>query len=160
MALFLGGFMLHRVVFVARAVCCAVLLLCGLAACQPAQPKQEGEAVELTQGLWALVSLRQQPAKVYDDQPEVHLVFIQEEAGLRIAGSDGCNRLIGMAQLKGANIDFGQMGTTMMACPKGQEQGQEFLRVLAQTHSLQVEGKILRLLNKGKELAVFENRAL
>ena len=143
-----------------KLVCCAVLAVC-LAGCQGGKQSAQGvDTMELTQARWALVSLNQQPAQVYDNQPEVHLVFTQDDAGVRISGSDGCNRLIGIAQIQGATVNFGQMGTTMMACPQGQEQGQAFLQALAQAQSLQVQGNTLRLMRQGKELAVFERRAL
>jgi heat shock protein HslJ len=143
-----------------KLACCALLALC-LAGCQGGKQSAQGvDNMELTQARWALVSLNQQPAQTYDNQPEVHLVFSHDAAGMRISGSDGCNRLIGMAQMKGATITFGQMGTTMMACPQGQEQGQAFLQALAQAQSLQMQGNTLRLMRQGKELAVFEKRAL
>lgn len=47
-----------------------------------------------------------------DGQP--HLVL--EEGGM-LSGTDGCNRLSGSWEQDGDVIDFGEVATTMMACP-------------------------------------------
>ncbi|HWL02740.1 MAG TPA: META domain-containing protein [Microbacteriaceae bacterium] len=46
-----------------------------------------------------------------DGQPQLVL-----DASGELSGTDGCNRLIGSWEQKDATIDFGEVGSTMMAC--------------------------------------------
>lgn len=51
----------------------------------------------------------------------------------RVAGSTGCNRLVGGYTLTGEGLQFGAMGSTMMACPEPlMEQEREMLDALEQ----------------------------
>lgn len=42
--------------------------------------------------------------------------LVLEEGGV-LSGTDGCNRLIGSWEATGSAIEFGEVATTLMACP-------------------------------------------
>ena len=108
---------------------------------------------------WKLVELDGKPVEVYDNQPEPHLLFDEADGG-RLSGSDGCNRLIGGYRLTGDQISFGQLGSTMMLCPKGDAQARALAKALANATRVSRSGERLELYGGKTRLAVFEARAL
>lgn len=104
---------------------------------------------------WKLVRLADAPVVVEDGQREPHLVLHADET--RVAGSTGCNRLIGSYQLAGEDLAFGQLGSTMMACADGMQTERAFLDALEKTASWRVLGEYLELYDaEGDRLARFE----
>lgn len=75
-----------------------------------------------------------------------------------ISGSGGCNRMFGTAEIEGDRISFGQMGSTMMACPEAiMEQEHRFFLTLEEIKAWQIDeaqNKLLLLDKKGKTLIV------
>ena len=130
----------------------------GGAADVPADVPADGLAEGLAGVRWKLVELNGKPAEVYADQPEPHLLFDPAEG--RLSGSDGCNRLIGGYTLTGGRIAFGQLGSTMMLCPKGDAQARALAQALAAATSVSRSGDRLSLYGGKARLAVFEARAL
>ena len=105
---------------------------------------------------WKLVTVGERQAVVVTETREAHLVLHAEEA--RLAGSTGCNRMMGGYELDGDRLSFGQLATTMMACPGDvMEFEREFLDALGDTASWQVEGESLTLVDgEGEARARFE----
>ncbi|CAH1043315.1 META domain-containing protein [Halomonas sp. TD01] len=110
----------------------------------------------LTNTYWKLVTLENQPITTADNYREPHLVLHEEKT--RLAGSTGCNTLIGSYRVEGKRIAFEQVGTTMMACPDTQMRNEQaLLSTLQQVDAWQVNGGTLSLKNaNGKPVAVFE----
>ncbi len=77
----------------------------------PPPPKPAGEPLQGT--YWKAVELAGKPTPSQDPKREAHLQF---QAGGRVSGSDGCNRITGTYELKGDAVTFGQMAGTQMAC--------------------------------------------
>lgn len=46
-------------------------------------------------------------------EPRVYLDLAEDGA---LSGSDGCNQLTGSWEIDGSEVDFGDLGSTMMAC--------------------------------------------
>ncbi|WP_082573774.1 META domain-containing protein [Cellulomonas sp. Root137] len=46
-------------------------------------------------------------------EPRVYLELAEDGA---LSGSDGCNQLTGSWEVDGSEVDFGELGATMMAC--------------------------------------------
>ena len=117
-------------------------------------------AKELADKDWVLVTLKGEPAQKFSDQPEVHLLFAPEsEEIIRISGSDGCNRLVGIAELTRDEVHFSQLGSTMMLCPAGGEQARAFTQALAQTTDWRfsnTEKNRLELLQGSTSLIILE----
>lgn len=104
---------------------------------------------------WKLVRLRDEPVLVVDNQREPHIILRTD--GQRVAGSGGCNRLLGGYRVEGSRIEFGKLAVTLMACPAGMEQEQAFLGALGAAARWRVLGSHLELFDaSGARLARLE----
>lgn len=79
----------------------------------------------------------------------------------KLAGSGGCNRLMGSWSQQGERLQFGQMATTRMACQGAAARTESgLLKVLERTAGWRVHGDRLELLDaKGKLLAQLQAEA-
>ncbi len=128
----------------------------GEAATVPAAPTVT-EPLENT--YWKLVRLRDEPVIVEPNQREPHIVLHAQ--GRRVAGSGGCNSLLGGYRLDDNRIVFEKLASTMMACAAGMEQEQRFLGALGEATSWRVLGSHLDLIDAdGAVLARLEARHL
>jgi len=60
--------------------------------------------------------------------------------GGRVAGSDGCNRFQGAYDLEGDVLSFGEIASTMMACPEPvMRQARAFSDALERTHGVRLD---------------------
>jgi len=74
-----------------------------------------------------------------------------------VSGSDGCNRIAGSFTLQGANVTFGQMLGTLMACGTSAESERAFRDALQATRRFRIVGGRLELFNDaGTRVAVLE----
>ena len=79
----------------------------------------------------------------------------------RLAGSGGCNRIMGGYTLDGEKISFGKMEMTRMACPEEMQQEREFVDTLQRVRSWKITGQHLELFDEaGTQVARFEEVAL
>lgn len=102
---------------------------------------------------WKAIELAGKPTPAQDPKREAHLQF---EAGGRVSGSDGCNRITGSYQLSGERVTFGQMAGTQMACVDSSETEDAFREALKSAMRLTVAGDRLELSDAaGTRLAVF-----
>ncbi|MEZ5436268.1 MAG: META domain-containing protein [Pseudomonadales bacterium] len=100
-------------------------LLVGVAGCQ-SQPANN--KLTLENNYWKLVELHGKPVAVIDNQTEPHLILHADKK--RVAGSGGCNRIMGSYTANTDTVQFKQMASTMMACAQGMDTEQIFLRSL------------------------------
>jgi heat shock protein HslJ len=108
---------------------------------------------------WKLVRLGDEPVAAATKQREAHLVFAADE--LRVAGSGGCNRLIGSFELDGDRLRFGRMASTRMSCPDCMDQETRFLETLEHVEQFRIRSSHLELLDAtGAVIARFEDVAL
>lgn len=108
---------------------------------------------------WKLTRLDGASVVVAARQREPHLVLNAKEP--RVAGSSGCNRVMGGFELDGDALRFGRLAGTMMACPEGMAQERTFLDALGQVAHWQVHGSHLEFFDaQRKLLARFEAVAL
>lgn len=115
----------------------------------PAKPDRT-----LTNTYWKLTELNGAAVKVLPKQREPHLI-LQTEGG-RVAGSGGCNRIMGSYRLDGPTLAFGKVASTMMACPDGMDQERAFFQTLEQVRSWHVRSDSLDLIDEaGKTVARF-----
>lgn len=105
---------------------------------------------------WKLVRVDGAPVIAQENFREAHMVLHRDAS--RLAGSTGCNTLMGRYQVENARIAFNQVATTKMACPAApMKTEQDFLTALKQANAWRVEGARLELLGDNHEsLAVFE----
>jgi len=128
-------------------------LLTFLASMAMAQSKKEAPPTPLEGTYWKAIELAGKPTPVQDPQREAHLQF---EAGGRVSGSDGCNRISGPYQLNGEHVTFGPIAATRMACADSTGIETAFLVALEKADRLHISGSSLELFDaKGTRLAVF-----
>jgi putative lipoprotein len=114
-----------------------------------------GATIALENTYWELTQLGGAP--VSGTQNEPHLLLNSETR--RVTGSGGCNRLTGGYQVNGDRLRLTQTVGTMMACMKGMETEQAFLKALGQVSGWRITGQHLELLDSsGSVLAHFEGR--
>lgn len=108
---------------------------------------------------WKLVALGDDAVYPPEGQPEPHLMLLADTA--RASGSDGCNRFMAGYTLEGDQIEFTQAGSTMMACPAGDETARRFNAVITASARWRVLGQQLELYDAGGALlARFDARAM
>lgn len=113
---------------------------------------------ELVNTYWKLVEIKGTAVSVSDNQREPHMVLNAEQ---RVAGSDGCNRLMGGYQLSGDSLQFTQMASTRMACLQGASQADLIGATLPQTARYAIQGEQLELRDaSGAVIARFKAVAL
>lgn len=130
----------------------------ALAGCAGFEAASDDDTVNepLENTYWKLLTVDEREAVAIDEAREAHLVLHAEES--RLAGSTGCNRMMGDYERDGDRLTFGQLATTMMACP-GEVMAleREFLDVLEAIDGWQVEGETLTLVDaEGESRARFE----
>jgi len=96
------------------------------------------------------------------DLIEVERLSLNFIAPGRVAGSGGCNRLVGGFSLTGEGVHFGAMGSTMMACPEPlMEQERRMLDALEQVTRFDVtENGTLQLIGGQADEVLIEARRL
>ncbi|MEQ5801127.1 META domain-containing protein [Halomonas sp. H10-9-1] len=102
---------------------------------------------------WKVMTVDERKAVAIEGAREAHLVLHAEDA--RLAGSTGCNRMMGEYERDGDRLRFGRVATTMMACP-GEVMGleREFLDALGDVASWRVEGETLTLVDAEGEARI------
>lgn len=110
----------------------------------------------LTNTYWKLVEVDGAPITARENFREAHMVLHLDAS--RLAGSTGCNTLMGSYQVKNERITFNQVATTKMACPAAQMKTErDFLATLEQAATWSVNGAALVLMGaNSKPLANFE----
>lgn len=102
---------------------------------------------------WQLTQLRGEAVASSNPEQAAHIVFGPAN---RIAGSDGCNRLMGSYSLEGGQLNLGQLVSTRMACLDSTAPAEEFTRALGEVASYRLEEEELELLGaEGDSLARF-----
>ena len=137
------------------AVCAVAVGVAALTTVACTSPRSLETATHtLTATYWKLTTLGDTPVTVYEER-EPYMELQADPA--RVAGSDGCNRMMGSYTLDGAKIQFSKMAGTMMACVNGMQQGAAFTRALSLATSWRVEGSTLTLFDSSaKRLLTFE----
>lgn len=94
------------------------------------------------------------PGAIPGDAKRPELVFTAEG---RLAGTAGCNRILGGWQLDGKKISFGNVGSTMMMCsPEAMKLEQTVIGLLGEAAFATESPEGLTLWDKdGKALATF-----
>ena len=118
-----------------------------------AVPPAASRSTPLEGTYWKAIELAEKPTPPQDQAREAHLLF---QAGGRLSGSDGCNRLTGSYQLKGDIVSFGQMAATQMACINAGETEGPARDALKSAARLTIVGDRLELLDStNRRVAVF-----
>jgi heat shock protein HslJ len=146
--------------FIAPLLFLAGLLALGMQGCASVDGKSGSRtpASSLTNTYWKLISLDGKPVTAEKDQRAAHLIL--QEKDNRLAGSGGCNRIMGSYRLDGSSLSFGKVASTMMACGNMHDE-QAFLATLEKIKRWKIEGDRLDLLDEsGQSRVRFEAVAL
>ena len=146
-----------RIQTFSRVVLATLLWLTAHAAtaCAGTQAPPAPSSAQSLEGIdWKAIELAGKPVVVENANREPRLRL---ESGGRVSGSDGCNRIAGSFTLQGANVTFGQMLGTLMACGTSAESERAFRDALQATRRFRIVGGRLELFNDaGTRVAVFE----
>ncbi|MBP6010909.1 MAG: META domain-containing protein [Alphaproteobacteria bacterium] len=86
--------------------------------------------------------------------PQVPTIFFQSETS--VGGRSGCNSWGGGYELKGTQIRFSRMRSTLMACAYGMEFERLYVDMIEKTHTIRLNGDVLILADEsGTERAQF-----
>lgn len=133
----------------------------GLQACAAAGPSQEaaGAAPQLYDQAWKLVRLGDAAVAADATQRPAYIVLQRQDS--RVSGSLGCNAVNGAYTLNGAQLSFGALRSTRMACLKGMEIEHGLAEALGGSASWKLADGRLELYDAaGKLLAQFEPDAV
>lgn len=127
---------------------------------QVSEPPAPVATAPLQNTYWKLVRLGNEAvAPPVGQNREAHLVLHTQDR--RLAGSGGCNRLMGSYVLEGGKLSFPSVATTRMACPEAGDTEGRFLKALTQVAGYRLAGQQLVLLDTGGQaLAQLEAVAL
>jgi heat shock protein HslJ len=147
-----------------RALLSAAFLL-AFSACESTEPSamEAGDASAppaLSGGFqWELIELNGGPVSPPENREVPHLVFLEGEQ--RVAGSTGCNRIMGAYSMDAdGSLQFGNLATTMMACPDMETEA-AFLAALRSIRSSTIQdGRLLLIDGQGDPVARFEAKPL
>lgn len=107
---------------------------------------------------WTLTELEGQPVAPSTGAHAAYLQLIAE--GKRVAGSSGCNRLIGTYDKTGSDLKFHPIATTMMACSGPlMEQENKLNHALNATRRYRIKGNTLVLFDGKTTVAKFKAQA-
>ncbi|WP_089604302.1 META domain-containing protein [Acinetobacter piscicola] len=84
----------------------------------------------------------------YKTVSTVNTPIIQFGTDLRVSGTDGCNRLMGLYAIKGEHITLGQLGSTKMLCKNSMQLSAKYSEALNKVTAYQVYDKTLKLLDQ------------
>jgi copper homeostasis protein (lipoprotein) len=111
-------------------------------------------ALTLDNTYWRATQLEGQPVPPSQPGGQAYLIF---EAGGRVSGSDGCNRMAGAYDLSHDSISFGPMAATRMACSGTADIERAFGNAVANASFWRILGDRLELYDaNGVRLARFE----
>ena len=132
----------------------AGLLALGIQGCAGGDSGSRTPASSLTDTYWKLISLDGKPVTAENGQREAHLILQDKDS--RLAGSGGCNRIMGSYRLDESSLSFGKVASTMMACVNMHDE-QAFLATLEKIRRWKIDGTGLELLDEsGQSRARFE----
>ena len=127
----------------------AAALLCALTACGGAQSDKPLEGTA-----WKLASMEGIPSSAIAAEADSFTLAFNA-ADTMVAGRTNCNRFFGKYELKGKELEFGNLGMTRMACPDMQYED-AFVKMLDEVDRFEIRGSEMTLFDDDKTLAVFK----
>jgi len=127
----------------------------GIYEFEPLKAEQQSDDAVLEDTGWKLVRLGTHEVPAAPPGFEPHIVL--DSHTKRISGFGGCNRITGTYRLEADKLTFIGMAATMMACVKGMETEDAFLKALNQVQHWKISGQQMELHDaNGNLIAVFK----
>lgn len=120
------------------------------------QPGWEAETSGVRTAKEAALALQDTDWRLAGEATSPRVPHLQLLEGGRVAGSDGCNRLIGSYALDGAALSFGPLASSRLVCLEINGRDREFQQTLLKTQQWRVAGRKLELIGEGAVLLGFE----
>jgi copper homeostasis protein (lipoprotein) len=119
---------------------------------QSEDEQSQGTDVTLLGTYWKLTELKGKTVNAQPDQEEIHIRLRDDEP--RVGGFSGCNRFMGSFELDGEALRFGELASTMMACPNLDEE-QKFLQAMAEVTMYEISKETLEFRSDSETVARF-----
>jgi len=151
-----GSCLLERRGLAAGAPFLALILAVLAAGCASgARETASPGSSSLTNTYWKLTELDGRAVLASPNRREPHLRLMAD--GTRVAGSTGCNNILGRYEQDGDRIRFSALATTRMACLDEEANRQEgaFVEALGQVDRFMVSGDALTLFQGERPRARF-----
>ena len=100
--------------------------------------------------IWRVVELDGKPVTMTDGQREAYVILEVEDN--RMYGFSGCNKFFGTYLVKGEIFVFNKMAGTRMACLKGLDLENEFLKAMHKTEAYRVRDGVLELRDRDENV--------
>jgi len=117
-------------------------------------PKQDCAGIsrktKLFNTTWRVVELDGKPVTLADGQREAYVIL--EVEGNRMHGFSGCNRFFGTYLVKGEIFVFNKMAATRMACLKGLDLENGFLKAMHNTEAYRILDGFLELRDRDENI--------
>jgi len=110
---------------------------------------ERARQADLENTYWRLTVMDASFVDPAPDQREPHLVFREDG---RVAGSDGCNRVVGSYEADDTSIEFSRLAVTRMACLEGMAQAEQFRQALGEVDRYRILGQQLEMLGPGEQV--------
>jgi len=107
------------------------------------------ERPELENTHWRLTLVESEAVHGAENQREPHLVFGGDN---RLAGADGCNRLMGTYRKDRVSISIAGLASTRMACPEGMAEAEQFRQILEEVSRYRIIGRHLEMFDEDDTL--------
>lgn len=121
-----------------------------LVACTNVRTEPEVLSMTIQDTEWRLVKLLDVEMLDQDNlMRHPTLVFLPDG---RVAGSDGCNRLMGGYHEQGQELHFTQLASTLMACVEGMETADKFNQLITEVRRYHLSEGVLELFSDSGDL--------
>jgi heat shock protein HslJ len=124
-----------------------VLVRVGGQQSSPARPTLTGKK-------WVLQSIGGEAISVAENQPAPFIQFVPQGEANIASGNAGCNSFNGTYEIGSGELSFGNLASTMMACPQMELEGR-FHQALGQVNRFAIGSDRLILYSSNVEVAQF-----
>ncbi|MDC1286916.1 YbaY family lipoprotein [Gammaproteobacteria bacterium] len=117
-------------------------------------PKSSQARPTLTGRKWVLQSIDGEAISVAENQPAPFIQFVPQGEANIVSGNAGCNNFNGSYEIGSDKLSFGNLASTMMACPQMELEGR-FHQALGKVNRFAISADRLILYSSNIEVAQF-----
>ncbi len=122
--------------------------------CYNKAEKKTSSDISIYDGDWHLIKIGSSNVKLSQDEQKISLTLT--EGNSNFSGYSGCNRYFGAYTINEGELELGNAGVTMMACPDiDMSTERKYLDNLNKVDSYRIEDDTLYLSGRGRVLLTF-----